>query len=132
MTFAQYACVNFWRATLDCRCYGQHSHENESRTEIRREQFKRAVVVLDKTFSYKWYSSRLIFPRINGPNLIWPRIRFDISLQNFKKPLDIFSPQIERKRSKEHLVIILAVKESFERFSCLEFIFVKSNTGKPA
>ena len=42
-------------------------------------------------------------------NLIWPRIRFDISLQNFKKPLDSFSPQIERKRSKEHLVIILAV-----------------------
>ena len=53
-------------------------------------------------------------------------IRFDIRLQNFKKPLDIFSPQIERKRSKEYLVIILAVKESFERFSCLEFIFEKS------
>ena len=34
--------------------------------------------------------------------------------------------QIERKRSKEYLVIILAVKESFERFSCLEFIFEKS------
>ena len=49
-----------------------------------------------------------------------------ISLWNFKKPLDIFSPQIERKRSKEYLVIILAVKESFERFSCLEFIFEKS------
>ena len=47
-------------------------------------------------------------------------------LQNFKKPLDIFSPQIERKRSKEYLVIILAVKESFERFSCLKFIFEKS------
>ena len=28
----------------------------------------RAVLVLDKTCSYKWYSSRLlIFPRINGP-----------------------------------------------------------------
>ena len=55
----------------------------------------------------------------------WDTIRsssgVDISLQNFKKPLDIFSPQIERKRSKEYLVIILAVKESFERFSCLEF-----------
>ena len=49
-----------------------------------------------------------------------------ISLWNFKKPLDIFSLQIERKRSKEYLVIILAVKESFERFSCLEFIFEKS------
>ena len=49
-----------------------------------------------------------------------------ISLWNFKKPLDIFSPQIERKRSKEYSVIILAVKESFERFSCLEFIFEES------
>ena len=55
-----------------------------------------------------------------------------LSLKNFKKPLDIFSPQIERKRSEEYLVIILAVKESFERFSCLEFIFEIANTGKPA
>ena len=58
--------------------------------------------------------------------MIWPSIRFDISSQNFKKPLDSFSPQIERKRSKEYLVIILPVKESFERFSCLEFVFEKS------
>ena len=55
-------------------------------------------------------------------------MRFEVSFQNFKKPLDIFSSQIERKRSKEHLVIILAVKESFERFSCLEFIFEKKQT----
>ena len=54
---------------VGCRCYGQHSHENESRTEIRREPFIRAVLVLDKTCSYKWYSSRLIFPLINGPNV---------------------------------------------------------------
>ena len=47
---------------------------------------------------------------------------FDISLQNFNKSLDIFSPQIERKRFKEYLVIVLAVNESFERFSCLKFI----------
>ena len=33
----------------------------------RREPFIRAVLVLGKTCSYKWYSSRLIFPRINGP-----------------------------------------------------------------
>ena len=58
--------------------------------------------------------------------MILPSIRFDISLQNFKKPLDSFSPQIERKRSKEYLVIILPVKESLERFCCLEFIFEKS------
>ena len=37
-------------------------------------------------------------------------IRFDIRLQKFKKPLDIFSPQIERKRSKEYFIKILAVK----------------------
>ena len=54
---------------MDCCCYGQLSHENESRTEIKREPFIRAVLVLDKTCSYKWYSSRLIFPRINGPSL---------------------------------------------------------------
>ena len=47
-------------------------------------------------------------------------------MQNFKKPLDSFSLQIERKRSKEYLVIILAVEESFERFSCLEFVFENS------
>ena len=52
--------------------------------------------------------------------------KLDISLHNFKKSLDIFSPQIERKRSKEHLVIILAAKESFERFSCPEFTFENS------
>ena len=55
----------------------------------------------------------------------WPSIRFDIILQNFKKPLDIFSAQIERKRSKEYLGIILAVQEGFERFSYLAFIFEK-------
>ena len=58
--------------------------------------------------------------------MIWPSIRFDISLQTFKKPSDSFSPQIERTRSKEYLVIILAGKGSFEPFSCLEFVFEKS------
>ena len=62
--------------------------------------------------------------------MIWPSIRFDITLQNFNKPVAIFSPQMERKRSKEYLVVILAVKErskeSCERFSCLEFICEKS------
>ena len=62
--------------------------------------------------------------------MIWPSIRFVISLQIFKKRLDIFSPQIERKRFKEYLVIILAVKERFERFSCLEFVFEKSKHGE--
>ena len=62
--------------------------------------------------------------------MIWLSIKFDVTLQNFRKPLDIFSPQIERQRSKEYFVTILAVKESFEWFSCLEFIFENSNTGK--
>ena len=55
-----------------------------------------------------------------------PSIKFDIKLQNFKKLLDIFSPQIERKRSKDYLVIILPVKESLEQSSCPEFTFEKS------
>ena len=58
--------------------------------------------------------------------MIWPSIRFDISIQNFEKPLGISSPQIGGKRSKEYFGIILAVKESFERFSCIEFIFENS------
>ena len=65
------------------------------------------------------------FARFETMILCLPIIRFDINLQNFKKPLDIFSPQIERKRSKEYLVIIVLVKESLERFSCLEFIIEK-------
>ena len=35
--------------------------------------------------------------------------------QNFKKPLDIFLLQIERKSSKEHLVIILAEKSKYRK-----------------
>ena len=58
--------------------------------------------------------------------MILPSVKFDISSQNLKKTLDSFSPQIERKRSKEYLVIMLTVKESFERFSCLGFVLEKS------
>ena len=60
-----------------------------------------------------WLFSLCTFVRFE--TMIWPSIRFDVRSQ-----------KIERKRSKECLVIILAVKESFERFSCLEFIFAKS------
>ena len=67
-----------------------------------------------------------LYKFVGFDTMIWPTIRFDISLQNLKKPLDIFSPKIERKGSKEYLVIILAVKESYERFSCLESILKKS------
>ena len=51
---------------------------------------------------------------------------FDISLQNFKKPLEIFLTSNRKKKFQEYLVIILVVKESFERFSCFAFIFEKS------
>ena len=39
-------------------------------------------------------------------------VRFNqwCKLQNFKKPLNIFWTQIERKHSEEYLVLILAVK----------------------
>ena len=55
-----------------------------------------------------------------------------ISLQIFKKPLDIFSPQIERTRSKEYLVVILAVKEALTDFLASSSSLKKANTGGPA
>ena len=75
---------------------------------------------------YRWLFIFAGFVRFETMILSLPIIRFDINLQNFKKPLDIFSPQIERKRSKEYLVIIVPVKESLQRFSCLEVIIEKS------
>ena len=56
--------------------------------------------------------------------IIWPSIRFDKSLQNFKRLLDIFRTA-KRKKTFQRKVLILPVKESFERLSCLEFIFEK-------
>ena len=47
-------------------------------------------------------------------------------LTELSKAFRHFLTAVERKRSKEYLVVILAVKESFERFSCLEFVFEKS------
>ena len=57
---------------------------------------------------------------------------FFISLQIFKKPLEIFSPQIEKTRCKEYLVIILGVKEAFSDFLASSSSLKKANTGKPA
>ena len=54
--------------------------------------------------SVVYAASLCTFVRFKTMNL--PSIRFDMSLQNFKKPLDIFSPQIERKRSKEYLFLV--------------------------
>ena len=40
-----------------------------------------------------------------------------------KKSWEIFWPRLsERKRVEEYLVVLLVVQESFERYSCLEFI----------
>ena len=61
---------------------------------------------------YAAYASICTFVR--SETMIYPSIRFDISLQKFKKPLDIFSRQIGRKRSEEYLVIIFAVKRRLE------------------
>ena len=53
---------------------------------------------------------RLMYARDN--DLTYKSIRFDIGLQNFKKPLDIFWPQLDTKKkpSEKYLVTILAVK----------------------
>ena len=48
---------------------------------------------------------------VRSETIIWPSNRFDSSLQNFKRPLDIFSLQIGRKHSEEYLVKISAVKK---------------------
>ena len=64
--------------------------------------------------------------------MIWPTIvsRFDISLQNFKKPLDIFWPQLntKKKRSEDWFIYGFGCKNKgkSERFSCLEFILKNS------
>ena len=52
---------------------------------------------------------QLVYARDN--DLTYNSIWFDISLQNFKKPSDIFWPPVNtKKRSEEYLVTILAVK----------------------
>ena len=45
--------------------------------------------------------------------LIFHSMRFDISLQNFKKPLVDISPRIQKKKLyEEYLVIILAAEKT--------------------
>ena len=53
---------------------------------------------------------RLVYARDN--DLTYNSIRFDMSLQNFKKPLDMFWPQLntEKKLFEEYSVTILAEK----------------------
>ena len=54
---------------------------------------------------------RLVYARDN--DLTYNSIGFDISLQNFKKPLDVFWPQLntKKKRSEEYLVTIFGYKK---------------------
>ena len=49
----------------------------------------RAVFVLGKTCSYKWYSSRLIFSRMNGPVAIvgLSLLKLDIEEDEIRKAL---------------------------------------------
>ena len=85
-------------------------------------------------------------------NRIWPSIRFDVSLQNFKNPLDIFSPKIERKafqrifcynsgcerklwaiflpqvHLRRHSNGTRSLTHSLTRFSLIYFIKVRLNT----
>ena len=60
-----------------------------------------AIQLPSRVFCYSWLVCLLGFwlrnaslVKIGNPRVetvIWPSIRFDVSLQNFKKPLDIFS-----------------------------------------
>ena len=50
-------------------------------------------------------------------------MRFDISLQNFEKPLVDISPQITRKTIPKNISILFWLsKENFERLTCRKFI----------
>ena len=59
-------------------------------------------------YLYWWASVIIAFDSLRASlcafvtfeTIIWPKIRFDISLQNFKVPLDIFLLQIERNVPK--------------------------------
>ena len=56
--------------------------------------------------------------------MIWPSLRFDISLQNFIRQF----LTTNRKKTFQRIFCYNSgsVKETFERFSCLKFVFEKS------
>ena len=65
--------------------------------------------------------------------MIWPTIRFDISLQNFKKPLDIFSATNRKKTFRR----IFSYKFGFRKKTLSDFLassssLKKANTGRLA
>ena len=58
-------------------------------------------------------------------------MRFDLSLQNFKKALvDIFSPQIERKKTLRYYFDCR--KKTLSNFLASSSSLKTANTGKPA
>ena len=73
------------------------------------------IFVFVLIFFSRFMKSRVVYAAslctfVKLVTMIWPSIRFDITLQNFKKPSDVFSLQTERKRCEEYLVITLTVK----------------------
>ena len=66
--------------------------------------------------------------------MIWPSMRFDMSLQNFKKPLvDILSPQIERKNVPKSIYNNFGCrKKALSDFLTSSSSLKTVNTGKPA
>ena len=74
------------------------------------EKFEKSQAILalldgsQELYLYWWASVIIAFDSLQASlcafvrfeTIIWPKIRFDISLHNFKVPLDIFLLQIER------------------------------------
>ena len=77
------------------KCAGAHVQDNKS-------IYLSIYLSIWKPFWRRVYIYIYIYIRsctfVRFEKMIWPSIRIDISLQNFKRPLDVFSPQIERKR----------------------------------
>ena len=62
--------------------------------------------------------------------MIWPSIRFDISFQNFKKPLDIFSGKKMFRRIFSYK--FGCRKKTLNDFLAASSSLKKTNTGRPA
>ena len=62
--------------------------------------------------------------------MIWPSIRFDISFQNFKKPLDIFSGKKMFRRIFSYK--FGCTKKTLSDFLAASSSLKKTNTGRPA
>ena len=72
---------------------------------------------------------RLVYAQ--GNDLTYSSIRFDISLQNFKKPYDIFWPQLSTKKKCSEYDFGCKQK-GLSNFLALSLSWKIANTGKPA